>query len=129
MSRRTPQIDLARVYEAPAAAGRYRVLVDRLWPRGVRREDLALDEWLKEIAPSGELRRWFGHDVSRWDEFRDRYYAELRARPDLIEHLLGVAKKQGLLLLFAASDVEHNNAVALREFLLGHTPAASGKRQ
>jgi uncharacterized protein YeaO (DUF488 family) len=121
MSRKKPQIDTARVYDAPAAQGRYRVLVDRLWPRGVKRDDLVLEEWLKEVAPSNELRKWFAH------EFRRRYFEELSEHGDQVAHLLDVAKQQSLLLLYSARDVEHNNAVALREFLLTRASCERGR--
>lgn len=126
MSQQSVQIDVARVYGASAASELHRVLVDRLWPRGVKREDLALDEWSKEIAPSDDLRKWYGHDVARWDEFRRRYFEELCTHEEHVEHLLGIAKDRGLLLLFAARDIEHNNAVALREFLLARATGSRG---
>lgn len=125
MVNRKPQIHLARAYSIPADASGYRVLVDRVWPRGVTRETLALDEWLKELAPSTELRHWFGHRAERWDEFRRRYFAELREKPDEIGELLKTAADQPLLLIFGAKDTEHNNAVALREYLLDNLSGKS----
>ena len=94
------------------------MLVDRLWPRGLRKADAAIDCWLKEIAPSSELRRWFGHDPSRWKEFRRRYRAELSARPELLDKLRALAEQGTLTLVYAAHDEDHNQAVALRGMLL-----------
>ena len=110
------RIDIARAYDAPRTPGR-RFLVDRLWPRGVKKEDLHLDGWFKEVAPSGELRRWFGHDPQRWEEFRRRYLAELDARPETWQPLLEAAREGDLTLLYGARDTEHNDAVVLRDFL------------
>ncbi|MFA5515594.1 MAG: DUF488 family protein [Desulfuromonadales bacterium] len=112
------RVGVKRIYAAPAAEDGYRVLVDRIWPRGVRKEAAAIDAWLKELAPSTELRRWFAHEASRWPEFCRRYRAELDARQDLVRGLLAKANEGALTLLFAARDEEHNNAVALRQYLL-----------
>ncbi len=87
------------------------------WPRGLTKGEAELDEWLKEIAPSTRLRKWFGHDPARWNEFKRRYSAELEAQREEVEQLAQKAKKRKVTLLFAAKDVEHNNAVALKEFL------------
>lgn len=94
-----------------------RVLVDRLWPRGISKADLALDLWAKEAAPSDALRRWFGHDPARWEEFVRRYREELDARPEAVEDLLALARKGPVTLIFGAHDEAHNNAVALRDWL------------
>jgi uncharacterized protein YeaO (DUF488 family) len=110
-------IEIQRVYDEPAAHRGRRVLVDRLWPRGVRKADLALDAWMKDVAPSDRLRRWFGHDPSRWDEFVRRYREELDAHPDAWKPLRDAAKRGRVVLLFGAKDEEHNNAVALRKYL------------
>lgn len=110
-------VRIKRVYDEPAAGDGKRILVDRLWPRGIAREKARIDEWLKEIAPSDELRKWFGHDPARWDEFRERYRQELEAKAEILDHLRSMAKKGTVTLLFAARDEEHNNAVALREML------------
>lgn len=107
-----------RVYEEPASGDGYRVLVDRLWPRGLSKQKADLDEWLKELGPSTELRRWFGHDPARWDEFRRRYHGELDHAEDLWRPLLQRARTERVCLLFGAHDPEHNQAVALREYLL-----------
>lgn len=120
MTKQQPKIEVARVYDAPAPDGRVRVLVDRLWPRGVKKEDLKPDAWLKELAPTTKLRRWFNHDPERWNEFRRRFFKELEAKPDQLAKLRQVAGKQSLLLLYGARDEEHNNAIALKEFLEKH---------
>ena len=110
-------IRLKRVYDPPSPSDGVRVLVDRLWPRGLKKEDAALDRWERDVAPSNELRKEFGHDHSRWDEFRARYFAELDANPEPVQRLVGEARKGTVTLLFAARDTEKNNAVALAEYL------------
>jgi uncharacterized protein YeaO (DUF488 family) len=110
------RIRLARAYDDALPEGR-RFLVDRVWPRGVRKEDLGHPTWLKEAAPSAELRRWFGHDPERWEEFRRRYTAELDARPEAWQPLLDAARAGDVVLLFGAKDTERNNAVVLRDHL------------
>jgi uncharacterized protein YeaO (DUF488 family) len=110
-------IRLKRAYEQADAGDGYRVLVDRLWPRGVSREDARLDDWARELAPSAELRRWFGHDPGRFDEFRRRYREELAAHPDELEALRVRARSGRLTLVFGARDTEHNDAVVLAEVL------------
>ncbi len=112
------EIGVRRVYEEPGRDDGVRVLVDRLWPRGLRRETAAIDHWWRELAPSDTLRRWFGHDPARWDGFRTRYAAELDARPEaLAAARKDVAGAPRITLLFAARDEAHNNAVALRDYL------------
>lgn len=106
-----------RAYDAPAANDGYRVLVDRVWPRGVSKDELELDAWRKDLAPSTELRKWFGHDPERWDEFRERYFAELDERRDAVDELLEQVGDGRLTLVYGAKDTEHNQAVALREYL------------
>lgn len=113
-------LDIKRVYDAPDEGDGYRVLVDRLWPRGISKDRADLDEWLKEIGPSTELRSWFGHDPAKFDEFRRRYRAELAAAADLWQPLLERASTGRVTLLYSAHDTEHNQAVVLREFLLEH---------
>lgn len=113
-----PDIRLKRAYEPAAAEDGARILVDRLWPRGVSKAKLALDAWIKDIAPSDALRRWFGHDPERWSEFRRRYMAELSQHADLIEELRGRARKGTLTLVYAARDEAHNDAVVVRDALL-----------
>ena len=112
-------VSLKRAYEPPEPGDGYRVLIDRLWPRGVRKETLALDAWLKDLAPSDELRRWFGHDPERWEEFRTRYRAELHdaGKRILLSELAAHAKSGPVTLVYGAKDEEHNNAVVLREIL------------
>jgi uncharacterized protein YeaO (DUF488 family) len=108
-----------RVYEAAAPADGYRVLIDRLWPRGVSRDDAHVDDWARELAPSNELRRWFGHEPAKFDEFRRRYLAELRAQEAKLEELRRRAEAGAVTLVFAARDVEHSNAAVLVELLRG----------
>lgn len=111
-------IRLKRVYESASSEDGMRILVDRLWPRGLRKEDAAVDRWLKEIAPSTELRQWFGHDPVRWPEFRRRYTAELRQHTTMLDETRELAKQGTVTLVFGAHDEQHNNAVVLREVLL-----------
>jgi uncharacterized protein YeaO (DUF488 family) len=111
-------IKLKRAYEPPESGDGARFLVDALWPRGVKKADLALDGWLKEVAPSSELRRWFGHDIAKWEEFRRRYTDELdQLAPETYRPLLDAARAGTLTLIYGARDEEHNNAVVLREYL------------
>jgi uncharacterized protein YeaO (DUF488 family) len=117
-------IELSRIYDHEPRRQGKAFLVERLWPRGVRREDLQLDGWLKDVAPSTELRRWFGHDPDRWEEFRRRYTAELDEHPQTWQPLVDAAAVDDVTLLFSSRDREHNNAVALRDYLLAH--AAGG---
>jgi uncharacterized protein YeaO (DUF488 family) len=111
-------ITLARVYDHEEAGDRPEFLVERLWPRGVRRADLQSSDWLKDVGPSDELRRWFGHEPEKWDEFRRRYFAELDGRPEAWEPLRDAADAGDITLLYSSHDAEHNNAVALREYLM-----------
>jgi uncharacterized protein YeaO (DUF488 family) len=108
-----------RVYDAAEPADGYRVLIDRMWPRGVSRERARLDEWARELAPSSELRKWFHHDPERFAEFRSRYREELRERRPLLEELRCRARDGPVTLLYAARDREHNDAVVLEELLSG----------
>lgn len=110
-------IRLKRAYDAPSRQDGLRILVERLWPRGVRREKAGIDLWLKELAPSTELRKWFGHDPERWSEFRRRYWSELEQKSDLIALLRHRTTEGTVTFVYAASDEEHNSAVALKEFL------------
>jgi uncharacterized protein YeaO (DUF488 family) len=120
-------INLKRAYVPPAPEDGFRVLVERLWPRGLKKEALALDLWLKEIAPSPELRRWFGHDPAKWEEFCRRYWAELAGRPDLVERLREKGGEGRITLVYGSRDEEHNAAVALRKFLIGEAAAGEGE--
>ena len=110
-------ISLKRVYEPPTKGDGYRVLVDGIWPRGVKKEVAEIDLWLKEIAPSRELRKWFDHDPKKWRQFKVRYFRELSKNAETTTALVSKAKRRRVTLLFAARDEEHNNAVALRLYL------------
>ena len=115
-------IRVARVYQTPGKNDGWRVLVDRLWPRGLKKEAARVDEWMKEIAPSNELRQWFGHKPERWPEFQKRYRAELARKKELIDKLRQLEKKHAMVtLLFGARDEKHNQAVVLRD-VLGSKP-------
>lgn len=111
------EIGVKRIYEPPEPTDGYRLLVDRLWPRGVSKERAAIDAWMREVAPSSELRRWFGHDASRWEEFKRRYAEELDTRADLVAEILSLARDRRVTLLYSARDRDHNQAVALEEYL------------
>ena len=115
-------IRLKRAYEPPSAGDGLRVLVDRLWPRGLSKTEAAIDRWLKEVAPSSELRRWFGHDPRKWDEFRRKYEVELSRHGDLLGELRQAAQEGPLTLVYSARDQEHNQAVVLRDVLKGTSP-------
>jgi uncharacterized protein YeaO (DUF488 family) len=117
-------ITLARVYDQNSGDGPA-FLVERLWPRGVRRADLHMSDWLKDVAPSDELRRWFGHDPQKWDEFRRRYAAELDRRPAAWKPLADAAATGDVTLLYSSRDQEHNNAVALRDYVAARLEAAA----
>jgi uncharacterized protein YeaO (DUF488 family) len=110
---------LKRAYEPAARGDGMRILVDRLWPRGLRKEDAALDDWIKEIAPSTELRKWFAHDPGRWVEFQHRYRAELRQHNDTLNRIRDLARKKTITLIYSARDEDHNDAVVLKSVLLG----------
>ena len=108
---------LRRVYDPAPPGGEGGFLVERLWPRGVKKETLGSAAWLKDAAPSDALRRWFGHDPAKWSEFRKRYYAELDANGAALEPLLDAAKRGDVVLLYSSRDTEHNNALALKQYL------------
>ena len=110
-------IKLKRAYEKPAKDDGERILVERLWPRGLTKEQAKIDLWLKDVAPSAELRKWFGHDPDRWVEFRQRYLKELRQNTDQIRLLKRKAKEGAITLIYAARDEEHNSALVLKQFL------------
>jgi uncharacterized protein YeaO (DUF488 family) len=117
------QLRIKRVYEAPARDDGVRVLVDRLWPRGLSKEKADVEIWAKDVAPSTELRKWFGHDPAKWEEFRKRYRAELDANPEAVAEVRALLEKHAnATLLFAAHDEKHANAVVLAEYLRGHAP-------
>jgi uncharacterized protein YeaO (DUF488 family) len=112
-------VRLKRAYEPPSAHDGVRILVDRLWPRGVTKRSAALDRWVKEIAPSSALREWFGHDPARWKEFRSHYTKELRCHKHVLTELRSIARRRPLTLVYSARDERHNDAVVLRNVLLG----------
>ncbi|MDB5651371.1 MAG: hypothetical protein JWL62_2891 [Hyphomicrobiales bacterium] len=118
---RAANIHLKRAYEPPAPSDGTRILVDRLWPRGLSKEDAAIDQWMKTLSPSTALRKWFGHDPARWDEFRARYAAEIQEHPEELTQLRDLAREGPISLIYSARDEEHNDAVALRDILLGRT--------
>ncbi len=136
---RQSDIRLKRAYDPPSADDGTRVLIDRLWPRGLRKADAAIDRWLKEIAPSTELRQWFHHDPTRWGEFCRRYQAELSRNAALVNELRAMARQGTLTLIYSSRDEEHNQAVVLRDALKrtgrlspskkrGHSGATAAKR-
>jgi uncharacterized protein YeaO (DUF488 family) len=110
-------IQAKRAYDPPAKGDGARFLVDRLWPRGIKKEELKIDGWLKEVAPSDDLRKWFDHDPDRWEEFRARYAKELDEKPEALDPIREAARQGDITLIFAAKDTEHNNAVALKVYL------------
>ena len=112
-------VKLKRVYDPPAASDGTRILVDRLWPRGVKKANAAIDQWDKSIAPSTRLRNWFGHDPARWQEFRQRYASEIHGRREELAALRARAESGRITLIFAAHDKMHNHAIVLRDVLLG----------
>ena len=117
MSHPPVTIHTRRVYEPPQPTDGTRVLVDRLWPRGMRKEDAPFQLWIRDVAPSNELRHWFGHDEARWDEFREKYIAELSTNLSSLQPLLDMARQGPLTLLYAAHDEAHNNAIVLASYL------------
>lgn len=110
-------VKVKRVYEKPAKDDGMRILVERLWPRGLTKGQAKIDLWLKDIAPSPDLRKWFGHDPTRWEKFRQSYEEELKYKDDLINPLRQKAKEGTITLIFAARDEEHNSAVVLKQFV------------
>lgn len=109
-------VRIKRAYEAPAKTDGQRVLVDRLWPRGISKATAGIDHWLKDVAPSAELRQWFGHEAEKWTRFKQRYRAELKSNPALAE-LKALARQGDITLVYAAKDEAHNNAVVLKQIL------------
>lgn len=106
-----------RVYDAVSKMDGHRVLVDRVWPRGIKKEQLQADEWKKSLAPSSDLRKWFKHDPDKWEQFKQRYFGELAQQPNEINELLEKGNGHNVTLLYSAKDEKHNNAIALKEFL------------
>jgi uncharacterized protein YeaO (DUF488 family) len=111
-------VKLKRAYDLPAPDDGTRILVDRLWPRGVTKKRAAIDQWMKDIAPSTELRKWFSHDPARWDEFRRRYAQEVHKNNDLLDQLRSLARQGPITLVYSAHDEKHNDAVELRQLIL-----------
>ena len=112
-----PGLAVKRAYEAPSPSDGFRVLVDRLWPRGLTKEKARIDLWLKEIAPSNELRKWYGHDPALWPEFKRRYYREIADKTEVIQQLRNGMAKGKVTLVFSSKETELNNAVALAQYL------------
>jgi uncharacterized protein YeaO (DUF488 family) len=110
-------IQTKRVYDAEEKSDGARFLVDHLWPRGIRKDALHFESWLKEVGPSDELRKWFHHDADKWKEFQRRYFAELNQKPENLQPILDAAKQGDVTLLFSSRETEHNNAVALKTYL------------
>ena len=123
------RIWLRRAYEPPTRNDGYRLLVDRIWPRGVAKEDCALDEWRRDLAPSTPLRKWFGHDPARWESFQQRYFRELEHKPDAIRQLRDRIARGRVTLVYGARDRGHNHAVALRTFLRERSDRVGRRRQ
>ena len=110
-------IMIKRIYDPPSQGDGKRILVDRLWPRGIKKVEARIDEWLKDIAPSDNLRKWFAHDPAKWPAFREKFRKELADRKDILERIRKEASRGTVTLLFSAKDTEHNNAVALKEMI------------
>ncbi len=108
---------IKRIYDPPLPGDGKRILIDRLWARGIKKEDARVDEWIKDISPSTELRKWFGHDPAKWGEFKKRYLSELRDKKEILDRIKNEAKGKTVTLIYSARDQEHNNAVAMKEFL------------
>ncbi len=110
-------VRIKRIYEEPADDDGFRVFIDRLWPRGLKKEQVRFDRWLKDVAPSTELRRWFGHDPAKWQEFKTRYFRELDAQSEAVAELVALSEAQTVTLLFGAKAERYSNAAALQEYL------------
>jgi uncharacterized protein YeaO (DUF488 family) len=122
-------IQIKRVYESAILQDGFRVLVDRVWPRGKTKDQVQTDLWLKEVAPSTALRKWFNHDQSKWEIFKSRYSAELDEKPEIVTILLEKAAKERVTLLYSAHDTEYNQAVALKDYLLSTSKKHSSKNK
>jgi uncharacterized protein YeaO (DUF488 family) len=121
-------VQLKRAYEPPAGRDGFRILVDRIWPRGISKDSARIDLWLKDIAPSTGLRRWFGHGPEKWTEFRERYFRELEKNPELAAELEEQLGRHSVTFVYAAKDEQHNNAVALRDYLEQKSDRSPRKR-
>lgn len=122
-------IGVKRVYEPPEASDGARFLVDHLWPRGLKKEEVKVKGWNKAVSPSNKLRQWFGHEPGKWKEFQRRYFAELDKEPEAWQPLLEAAQEGGITLVFSARDEEHNNAVALKHYLEKRLKAKTSRRR
>ena len=111
------RVSIKRIYEDKNSSDGYRVLIDKLWPRGISKSKAALDDWLKDLSPSDELREWFNHDPKRWAEFKKKYTQELKSKKEILSDLLIHLNSQNITLLFGAKDEQHNNAVVLKDYL------------
>ena len=121
-------INLKRAYDPATRNDGTRILVERLWPRGIKKASLKIESWDKDVAPSTELRKWFSHDPTKWNEFRRRYFKELDSTPSAWQSILEAAHHGTVTLIYSSHDTEHNNAVALKEFLESHLKAATKHR-
>ena len=121
-------LKIKRVYDPPSPNDGKRILIDRLWPRGLKKEDAKVDDWIKEVAPSTELRTWYGHDPKKWSEFERRFFSELQRRQDLVEGIVSASRKGTVTLLFGSREERFNNAVALKEFVEARMSASERKK-
>jgi len=121
-------IKIKRVYDQSSQDDGKRILIDRLWPRGLKKEDAQIDEWLKEIAPSNELRKWFNHDPNKWSEFKKKFFTELLGKRDMVEGIINTARKGTVTLLFGSKEERFNNAVALKEYIDSRMNASERKK-
>ncbi len=121
-------IKIKRVYDPPSRNDGKRILIDRLWPRGLKKEEARIDEWMKDIAPSSDLRKWFGHDPAKWPEFKKRFYAELELKKDVVGELIAMTRKGTATLLYGSKEERFNNAVALKEYIDARTKASAEKK-
>src|SRR5512136_1204253 len=110
-------LKIKRVYDQASPGDGRRILVDRLWPRGIKKEDAAIDSWLKDIAPSNELRKWYSHDPAKWTQFKERYWKELDAKPDTVSSLVQQSQKSTITLVFSSKEEKLNNAAALKQYI------------
>ncbi len=121
-------IIIKRVYDPPSRRDGKRILIDRLWPRGLRKEDARIDAWVREVSPSTELRLWYGHDPAKWGEFKTRYFAELRGEQEAVEGIVSAARRSTVTLLYSSREERYNNAVALKGYLEARLSAAGKKK-
>jgi uncharacterized protein YeaO (DUF488 family) len=121
-------VKIKRVYDPPVPDDGKRILIDRLWPRGLKKEGARIDKWIKELAPSTELRKWFNHEPEKWGEFRKRFFSELRGKRDAVDVIVNAARKGPVTLLFGSKEKRFNNAVALKEYIEAKMNASEGKK-